>query len=116
MGADTTERPGQLHARRRFLRLPVHLLVTARVPQLGVTALHGVVRAVSAGGLTVEFPVSVGPNSVLALVLQTRGGPVEVEGRVVWNRAIGGTIHHGIAFFEPKPLEFATDIFLSESR
>ena len=116
MGADTTERPGQLHARRRFLRLPVSLPVIARGPHLGATALHGVVRAVSAGGLTVEFPVSVEPNSVLALVLQTRGGPVEVEGRVVWNRAIGGTIHHGIAFFEPKPLEFATDIFLRESR
>ncbi len=116
MGDDRTEWPGRHHARRRFLRLPVFLPVTARGPHLGVTVLHGVVRTVSAGGLTAEFPVSVAPNSVLALVLQTREGPVEVEGRVVWSRAIGTTNHHGIAFFEPKPLEFATDIFLSESR
>jgi hypothetical protein len=116
MGDEATEWPGQTHTRRRFLRLPVSLPLVARAPQLGVTALRGMVRTVSAGGLTAEFPVSMVPDCVLVLVFETRHGPVEVEGRVVWTRAIGTTIRHGIAFFEPRPHEFATDLFLSESR
>jgi len=116
MGDEAAEWSGQNHARRRFLRLPVSLPVVARVPQLGVTVLRGMVRTVSAGGLTTEFPISLVPDSVLALMLETREGPVEVEGRVVWARATPRAVRHGIAFFEPKPQTFATDLFVSQSR
>jgi hypothetical protein len=116
MGDDAIEHPGEIPARRRFVRLPVSLPVVTQATQFGETGLRGMVRTVSAGGLTVEFPTSLAPNTVLTLVLQTRQGPLEVEGRVVWSRAIGSTVWHGFVFNEPKPHEFATDLFLSESR
>ncbi len=108
--------PDENLLRRRFVRLPVSMPVVAQAPQFGETGLHGMVRTISAGGLTVEFPISLPPDTGLTLVLQTRQGPLEVQGRVVWTRAIGTTISHGIAFDQPKSSEFATDLFLSESR
>ncbi len=63
-----------------------------------------------------EFPVEMVPGSSMDLVLQTRWGPLEVEGTVVWASASEGKIFHGVAFPEPKGQDFAVDLFVAESR
>ena len=71
---------------------------------------------VGGGGLMAEFPVDMAPREAVSLVLETRRGPLEVDGRVVWTAAANGKIRHGVAFWEPKGQEFAVDLFVSESR
>jgi len=79
-------------------------------------ALRGVVRYIAAGGLMVELPLEVVPGSTLRVLLQTRRGPREVEGRVVWSAATGGTVRHGLAFSEALGSEFLEEFFREESR
>ena len=102
--------------RRRFARVPVSLPVLARAEQFPGKEIAGVVRNVSAGGLTAEFPVQIAPDSTVALRLQTRRGPLEVKGRIVWTTVIGGTVRHGFTFPEPKGLDFALDLFIRENQ
>jgi hypothetical protein len=53
-----------------------------------------------------EFPVEVVRGSFLRVVLQTRQGPLEVEGEIVWTAFRGGVIRHGFTFPEPKGPDF----------
>ena len=107
---------GHLPGRRRFGRFPVTLTAVGRSRQVGARELHGMVRTVGAGGLMVEFPVEVPPGSTIHLVLQIRLGPLPVECRVVWARANGGGVRHGLAFLEYMGPNFATDLFLQANR
>jgi hypothetical protein len=102
--------------RRRFARFPVSLPVLARAEQFPGKEIAGVVRNVSAGGLIAEFPVQITPDSSVALRLQTRRGPLEVRGQVVWTAASRGTIRHGFAFPESKGHGFALDLFIGENQ
>ena len=60
-----------------------------------------------------EFQVLMVAGSTLGLELQTRWGPMEVEGTVVWTAVGEGTVRHGVAFPEPKKEEFAMDLFVA---
>ncbi len=102
--------------KRRYVRLPVSLPVIGRAGQFPGEAIRGTIRNVSAGGVMAEFPVEMVPGSSMDLVLQTRWGPLEVEGRVVWTTVSAGRIRHGVAFPEPKGRDFAVDLFVAESR
>jgi hypothetical protein len=90
--------------------------VLARAEHVSGQEVAGTVRDIGAGGLMAEFPVEMAPRSAIWLRLQTRRGPLEMEGRVVWTAAAQGTIQHGVAFPEPKDQDFAMDLFLSERR
>lgn len=96
--------------KRRFPRMPVSVPVIGRTRQFGGAELPGMVRHISVGGLMVEFPVEVVVGSVLFVVLQTRHGPLEVEGRVVWTTVTNGGIRHGLSFSEPKDPDFIGNI------
>ncbi len=100
---------------RRFVRLPVSVPVVGW-PQLREPELRGMVRNVSGGGLMAEFPVQIVPGTVMALVLQTRHGPLPVTGQIAWADPPGEAIRHGIAFSEPKDHDFALTLFLEEHR
>lgn len=101
---------------RRFARFPVVLPVIGRAAQSGGKEIRGMAWNVGGGGLMAEFPVDMAPREAVSLVLETRRGPLEVDGRVVWTAAANGKIRHGVAFWEPKGQEFAVDLFVSESR
>ncbi|MFI5339949.1 MAG: PilZ domain-containing protein [Candidatus Methylomirabilales bacterium] len=116
MADEGAQQTGGPTGARRFARFPVSLPVIGRAGQSPKNALEGVVRSVGAGGLMAEFPVQILPGSAVGLVLQTRHGPLTVEGRVVWTSAIGGKVRHGFAFLEPKWPGFAMDLFLDENR
>lgn len=103
-------------ARRQHVRLPVLLPAVARMTDSESGEVRGTVRNVSAGGILAEFPVEMPPGRPVRVVLSSRHGPVEVEGKVVWVRGVGLGIHHGIAFPEPKARNFALDLFLAEHR
>lgn len=105
---------GQLPGRRRFGRFPVSLPAEGRSREVGERELSGTVRTVGAGGLMVEFPVEIPPGSSIHLVLKIRMGPLPVECRVVWVRASGNTVRHGLAFLEHMGRNFARDLFLEE--
>jgi len=100
---------------RRFERVPVSVPVVGWASQFMGTPLRGTVLYVSTGGLMVEFPVQVVRDSVLRLVFQTRQGPLEVDGRVVWTSVERGGIRHGLAFPEPQGAEFV-DRVVGENR
>lgn len=100
--------------KRRFARFPVSLPVLARAEHSPGQDVAGTVRDIGAGGLMAEFPVDMVPRSTIRLLLQTRRGPLEMEGRVVWTAATQGMIRHGVAFPEPKHQDFAIDLFLAE--
>jgi hypothetical protein len=91
---------------RCFERVPVALPVTGWAPQFQGTALSGMVRYLSEGGLMVEFPVELMRSTSVRVVLPTFQGLVEVEGRIVWTTAHGTVIQHGVAFPEPKGPDF----------
>ncbi|MBI4572339.1 MAG: PilZ domain-containing protein [candidate division NC10 bacterium] len=116
MEGQVANRPQENLGRRRFVRLPVVVPVVGRAVQFPGEEIQGMVRNIAAGGVLVEFPVQMVPGSVVDLVLQTRGGPREMEGKVVWTSAVEGKIHHGIAFPEPKEQTFALELFLHENR
>jgi len=101
---------------RRFARFPVVLPVIGRAAQSGGKEIRGMVWNVGGGGLMAEFPVDMAPREAVSLLLETRRGLLEVDGRVVWTAAANGKIRHGVAFREPKGQEFAVDLFVSESR
>lgn len=110
-GEEGAPETGRMQVVRRFERVPVSLPAIARAPQFPGTALRGVVLYIAAGGLMVELPVEVVSGSTLWVLLQTRQGPREVEGKVVWTAAAGGTVHHGLAFAEPEEPDFLEEFF-----
>ncbi len=99
---------------RRFGRLRVLVPVVGRAAQFGDTELHGIVWNIGGGGLMAKFPARIRPGSVVDLILQTRNGPLAVDGQVAWTEPPGTRIGHGIAFPEPKGHDFAVDLFSSE--
>ena len=103
-------------ARRRFARFSVSLPAMVRASQLGEQAVSATVWTVSAGGLTLDLPVELAIGTSVALVLQTRQGPINLEGHIVWAHTTKNVVFHGLAFPEPKHQEFALDLFLSENR
>ncbi len=108
--------PNETLGKRRYVRLPVSLPVIGRAVQFPGEEIRGMIRNVSAGGMMAELPVEMVPGSSMDLALQTRWGPLEVEGTVVWTSASEGKIFHGVAFPEPKGQDFAVDLFVAESR
>lgn len=102
--------------RRRFVRVPVFLPVIGRAPQFWETVLRGTVRSVGPGGLMVELPVVVVRGSILRLAFQTGLGPLEVEGRVAWTATTDGTVRHGLAFPEPRSLNFGAELSAAENQ
>jgi len=99
------------HGRRRFVRYPINLPVTAQAAQFPGRGLHGTVRDIGRGGLMAEFPVALVPGSVVELRLQTLREPLEEAGRVVWVKTVKSGVHHGFAFSEPKARRFAADLY-----
>ncbi len=100
---------------RRFGRLPVVMPVIGRAAQFGDMELHGMVWNIGGGGLLAKFPIQIALGSVVDLVLQTRTGPLAVNGQVAWTEPPGTQIGHGIAFREPRGDDFASDLFLGEN-
>ena len=100
---------------RRFVRLPVSVPVVGRAAQLGDTEVHGTVWNISGGGLLAKLPVRIVPGSVVALVLQSRTGPLAVTGEVAWADPPGPQISHGITFRDPRGDDFALALFQSEN-
>ena len=100
---------------RRFVRLPVSVPVVGRAAQLGDTEVHGTVWNISGGGLMAKLPVRIVPGSAVALVLQTRTGPLAVTGEVAWAGPPGPQVSHGIAFRDPRGDDFALALFQSEN-
>ncbi len=101
---------------RRYVRLPVAVPVIGRADQFGETELQGTVRNVSGGGLMAEFPVQIVPGTAMALVLQTRHGPLTLTGQIAWADPPDTAIRHGAAYSEPKGHDFALTLFLEENR
>ena len=108
-------RHSQQVERRHFVRLPVAVPVVGRAAQFGDTEVHGTVWNLGGGGLMAKFPVWIVPGSVVALVLQTRTGPLAVTGEVAWADPPGIQISHGIAFRDPRGHDFALALFHSEN-
>ena len=107
----------QVHApygTRRFPRLPVSLPVIGLASEGSGQELPGTLHRAGEGGLEVEFPEAVAPGTPMRLLLQTKRGPIEVEGKIVNARATGATVRHGLAFQEPKDFHFALDLFFNE--
>jgi CheY-like chemotaxis protein len=102
--------PGKHLRQRRFLRFPVYLPVIGFAPQVEQGEILGVVRTASAGGLMVEFPVELAPGSAVDLAILTQRGPLEVEAQTVWTAASEDTVRHGLAFAQPKDLDFAVGL------
>jgi hypothetical protein len=100
--------------KRQFARVPVSLPVVGRAPQFREMALRGIARSAGAGGMMVELPVEVVPGSTLRVLLQTRRGPMEMEGKVVWTAAAKGATRHGLTFREPKGLSFIEELVAGE--
>jgi PilZ domain-containing protein len=101
------EEHGEEHDQtRRFERVPVALPAMGWAPQFQGTALSGMVRYLSEGGLMVEFPVELIRGTRVRVVLPTFQGPLEVEGEIVWTASHGSVIRHGLAFPEPEGPDF----------
>jgi len=100
--------------RRRFVRFPVTLPLVARAPQYPGKVLSGTILDIGRGGVMAEFPVEIVPGSQLRLILQTRTGPLDRRGTVVWTRSLEGLVQHGIAFPEPEPRNFAVHLYRQE--
>lgn len=95
---------------RRYDRVQVALPVVGRAPQFLETALQGMARYVSEGGMMVEFPVEIVRGTVLRVILSTAQGPLEVTGEVVWATVHGGVVQHGLAFPEAKDPDFVVRV------
>ena len=104
--ATNDDRDGRPPGREWVERVSVSLPVIAWAPQFVNTALRGTARYVSTGGLMLEFPVEVVRGSTLRVVFETRHGPLEVEGGIVWTSFNRGVFHHGLVFTEPKGPDF----------
>lgn len=101
---------------RRYERIPVCLPAIGWAPQFSGMALRGVVRYIAAGGLMIELPVEVVSGSTLRVRLQSRQGPREVEGKVVWTAVNRAKVHHGLVFPEPQDPQFLEEFFREENR
>ncbi len=101
---------------RRFERILVSLPAIGWAPQFPGMEIRGVVLYIAAGGLMVEFPVEVVSGSTLRVLFQTRRGPREVEGKVVWTAVDRSTIRHGLSFPEPQGFEFLDEFFREDYR
>ena len=99
-------RRGKYLEARRFDRVKVALPVVGRAPQFLETALQGMARYLSEGGMMLEFPVEVVPGTVLQLLIPTAKEPLEVTGEVVWTTVHGSVVRHGLAFPEVKDPDF----------
>ncbi len=64
------------HGRRRFVRYPISLPVTAQAAQFPGRGLRGTVRDIGRGGFMAEFPVALVPGSVVELSLRTQMQPL----------------------------------------
>jgi PilZ domain-containing protein len=100
---------------RRFERIPVSLSAIVKTSQFRGMTIRGVVRYMAAGGLMVELPVEVVSGSIVHVLLQTRQGPQEVEGKVVLTAVSKGKVRHGLAFPEPQGPDFLEEFFRTET-
>ncbi len=91
---------------RQYGRLSVALPVIGWAPQFQGTALPGMVRYLSEGGLMVEFPVELMRGTRVRVALPTVQGSLEVAGNIVWTVPHGRVIRHGLAFPEPEGPDF----------
>jgi PilZ domain len=112
LGQTEPARPHQ--GRRRFVRYPIVMPVTAQAAQFPGRGLHGTIRDIGRGGLMAEFPVALVPGSVVELTIRTQGGFLRETSRVVWVKTVEGRARHGFAFPEPKPREYAVDLYRQE--
>lgn len=104
------EPEGEAAAMPHFERVAVVLPVIGWAAQFHGTVLRGMARSVSAGGLVVEFPVEVVRGTVMRLTLQTRRGPLDVEGRIVRTALNGRVVRHELTFSQPKGPDFVARI------
>jgi hypothetical protein len=84
----------------------VHLSLLYEVTRLADTGVGvGWTLELSEGGTCVELAERLPPQTPLRLHLQTEGGPIDVEGRVVWagKPDLPGGICHGVAFIQIAP-------------
>lgn len=93
--------------RRRFVRFPSALPVTAQAEQFRRMTLRGIVCNVGAGGVGADFLAQIVPGSSLQFVIQTGSGTLRKEGRVVWTSPCKGQVRHGIVFLTPEDAQFA---------
>ncbi len=100
--------------KRRYARLPLSLPVSAWELERPGPEVQGRLHRLAEGGLEVELPEAVAPGTSLRVGLHTRRGPIEVAGKVVFARASGTAVRHGVAFFQPKDSRFVLDLFLHE--
>jgi PilZ domain len=77
-----------------------HPALEERTQELS-SALVGMVRYLSEGGLMVEFPVELLQGTRVRVVLPTFQGPLEVEGEIVWTAPTGASF--GTAWPSPSP-------------
>ncbi len=99
---------------RHYVRFPIAVPVLGRTAQFGDQALPGTVQNLGGGGLRAEFPIRLGPGTIVALTLQTRHGPLALTGPVAWTGAPGPQIAHGIAFRDPPGDAFARALVQGE--
>jgi hypothetical protein len=66
--------------------------------------------------MEVEFPETIPPGTGLRLLLQTRRSPIEVQGKVVFARAMGTTFRHGLAFSQPKDFHFVLGLLIHDEK
>ena len=106
--------PDQLQALRDLLlplsmvvhagmRLSFNVAVTCRSKGSGGPVLRGQTGEVSRGGLLLHLPQPIAPGTTLEVTLQTDGGPLSLEGAIVWaqpseTRKAGELIDHGLQF------------------
>ena len=115
-GKEAVEGTGPTPEVRRFERIPISLQATCQAPQFPGMGIRGMVRYIAAGGLMVELPVEVVPGSTMRVLLQTRQGSREVEGKVVWTAVNRDKIRHGLSFPEPQGPDFLEECLRKEGR
>jgi len=93
-------------AKRRFPRYLVHLSLLYEVtPPADSGVGVGWTLELSEGGACLELAERLPPQTTFRLHLQTKGGPIDVDGRVVWagEPDLPGGICHGVAFTRIAP-------------
>jgi len=92
---------------RRFPRYPIQLPFLYQSAGGGMTRMEaGWTRSVAEGGATLELSARLPPETPLWMRLQTKSGPIEMEGRIVWVAGRGpeeGGVIHGVAFTQIAP-------------
>jgi hypothetical protein len=89
--------------RQAGVRLPLELPVTCRPKGHALPPIRGRTGNMSRGGLLLNLPQVVPPETVLELTLHTPQGPVTAEGAIVWVEPEeqwipGKPIRHGLRF------------------